>query len=98
MSEEKVILSDAKMQSIALRKGYVLGFYVENDFVQFIPVHATNTLKGTKIRAIFLKKLQSVHNHSGDNFVITTPCKVMSTRTDDNQWEVDYDLLLEEFI
>lgn len=98
MSEQKVILSDAKMQSIAERKNYTIAFHIGDNVLQHLPAIAINKFTGTGLNAICLKPVQSVHTQFGDNLVTTSSYKIMSTRIGNDQWEVDYDLLLEEFI
>lgn len=96
--EQKVILSNTKMLSVAQRKAYILAFFGKNGTPQYRSVGDINKIPVEAQGVVFLKSLPTEHTYNGYAQISTTPYKVMSKLIGENQWEVDYDLLLEEFI
>ena len=98
MSKQKVILNDVKMISIAQRKKYIFAFFNENGTPQYRSAGEINKVPASATGVVFLKQLQSEHTYNGYDKITTTPYKTLSKRIGENQWEVDLDLLVEEFI
>lgn len=97
MENKKVILNDAQMARGAKWAGFLLGYKEENDYPSLGTADGLVHLDPST-EAVFLRVIPEEVIRDGWNETRIKKYEIVAKRIGPNQWEVDYDIVINEML